>query len=165
MQENENMRFAITIVIYSLLTRVWFDLNNNDLLPFIGHTNLVNWWINEYASKTKLLFDLIYFSISTATIIVVTSIILSKVELPFILHFKDADVYGVSSLVNLVVLLYEFHVLEFRFKLIGLTIALIIFFFIAYFIAEKVLSIVKPILGIIDAAETINDISEINDKK
>ena len=42
MQENENMRFAITIVIYSLLTRVWFDLNNNDLLPFIGHTNLVN---------------------------------------------------------------------------------------------------------------------------
>ena len=71
-EDIENIKELIAIAICAILTWIWFDLNNSNELPLIGHTNLVNGWVNEYASKSKLFFDLIYFSVSTAIIIVLT---------------------------------------------------------------------------------------------
>ena len=167
MQKNEdieNIKGLIAVAICAILTWIWFDLNNSNDLPLIGHTSLVNGWINEYASKLKLLFDLIYFSVSIAIIIVLTDIALAKIELPFFGFSKDSC-FSASIIVNLIVFIYEFHILEFKLKLIGLTIALIIFYIIGTAIAGKLLEIVRPILGIIDAVDTINEINENADKK
>ena len=167
MQENEdikNIKGLIAIAICAILTWIWFDLNNSNDLPLIGHTNLVNGWINEYASKSKLLFDLVYFSVSIAIIIVLTDIALAKIELPFFGFSKDSC-FSASIIVNLIVFIYEFHILEFKLKLIGLTIALIIFYIIGTAIAGKLLEIVRPILEIVDAVDTINEINENVDKK
>ena len=53
--------------------------------------------------------------------------------------------------------------MEFRFKLIGLTIALVIFFSIGIGIADKILEILRPVLKITDIAETVNDVTNISD--
>ena len=167
MQENENIKNIkelIAVAICAILTWIWFDLNNSNDLPLIGHTSLVNGWVNEYASKSKLIFDLVYFSFSIAIIIVLTDIALAKIELPFFGFSKDSC-FSASIIVNFIVFLYEFHILEFKLKLIGLSIGLIIFYMIGMFIAIKLLEIVRPILGIIDAVDTINEINENVDKK
>ena len=103
-----------------------------------------------------LLFDLIYFALSVAVCIVVTDIILNKVPL---VGFND-EATAASTPVCLVVLLYEFHVLEFRLKLIGLAIVLFIFYFIGVFLSGKILEILRPILGIIDLADNLSDINK-----
>ena len=167
MQENENIKNIkelIAVAICAILTWIWFDLNNSNDLPLIGHTSLVKGWVNAYASKSKLLFDLIYFSVSTAIIIVLTDIALAKIELPFFGFSKDSC-FTASVAVNILVFLYEFHILEFKLKLIGLTIVLVIFYMIGILIAEKLLEIIRPILGIMDIADTINEINENVDKK
>ncbi|MBR1858044.1 MAG: hypothetical protein IJ797_00915 [Selenomonadaceae bacterium] len=56
MQENENIKLIkmlVLIAIYAVLTWLWFDLKNSNDLPLIGHTDLVNGWVNEHASKVK----------------------------------------------------------------------------------------------------------------
>ena len=154
MKENENVhnfKMLVAVVIYAILTWVWFQLNSNNDLPLIGHTSLVHGWVNENASKIGLLIDLIYFSISVAVMIVVTEIILSKIEMPLFKFEKDSGTVA-AVFVNFIVFLYEFHILEFRFKLIGLTIALVIFFSIGIGIADKILEILRPVLKITDIA-------------
>ena len=163
-EDIENIKGLIAIAICAILTWIWFDLNNSNELPLIGHTNLVNGWVNEYASKSKLFFDLIYFSVSTAIIIILTDIALAKIKLPFFGFSKDSC-FSASIIVNLIVFIYEFHILEFKLKLIGLTIALIIFYIIGTAIAGKLLEIVRPILEIVDAVDTINEMNENADKK
>ena len=169
----DNAKYSVAIVIYAVLAWLWFDLNNSNSLPFIGHTDLVNGWCNPYASKLGLLADLIYFSFSLAFCIVATDIILNKipiVNLIFTDEERSQAQYGMQlvsastacAAVNIIIFLYEFHVLDFRFKLIGLTIALIIFYLIGLFLAEKIMKIVRPILGIVDLAENINEINNIN---
>ena len=157
MKENvENIKFGMAFVVYSALTWIWFELNNSDSLPLIGHTELVYGWCESSASKMGLLFDLIYFALSVAVCIVVTDIILNKVPL---VGFND-EATAASAPVYLVVLLYEFHVLEFRLKLIGLAIGLFIFYFIGVFLSEKILEILRPILGIIDLTDNLSDINK-----
>lgn len=154
----DDIEFLAPVVVYALLTWLWFDLNNSNALPIIGHTDLVRGWCNGNADKFKLLIDLIYFAISVTAMAVATEVIVSKIELPFFGFKKDCGV-GAAFGVNLVVFLYEFHVLEFRLKLIGLSIALIILFFVAMAIYMKVMEYLRPILKITDAVETIGDIT------
>lgn len=157
MKENvENIKLGMAFIVYSALTWIWFELNNSNSLPLIGHTELVYGWCESSASKMGLLFDLIYFALSVAVCIVVTDIILNKVPL---IGFND-EATGVSGLVYFVVLLYEFHVLEFRLKLIGLAIGLFIFYFIGVVLGEKILEILRPILGIIDLTDNLSDIDK-----
>lgn len=157
MKENvENIKFCMAFIVYSALTWIWFELNNSDSLPLIGHTELVYGWCESSASKMGLLFDLIYFALSVAVCIVVTDIILNKVPL---IGFND-EATAASAPVYFVVLLYEFHVLEFRLKLIGLAIGLFIFYFIGVFLSEKILEILRPLLGIVDLADSISDINK-----
>ena len=80
-----------------------------------------------------------------------------------LLKFREDEVLGVAAVVNLIVLVYEFHILEFRIKLIGLAIALIIFFAIGVCLAMKILEILKPIFKMIGIADTVNDISNAVD--
>lgn len=165
MKKNESLEKIseiISIAIYAILTWFWFDMNNSDSLPIIGHTELVHGWVNSNADKFKLITDLIYFAISVATMAVATEIIVSQVKLPFF-NFKEDCGMVAAVCVNFVVFLYEFHILEFRLKLIGLTIGLIIFFFIATAIYMKIMEILKPILKITDVAETISDVTNITD--
>ena len=152
----ENLGYIVTIAIYAFLTHLWFDANEKNILIFIGHTDLVNGWVLSYASKTKLFIDLIYFALSVAAIIVTTQIIINQIKTP-LLKFKEDEVLGVAAVVNLIVLVYEFHILEFRIKLIGLAIALIIFFAIGVCLAMKILEILKPIFKVIGIADTVND--------
>lgn len=157
MKENvENIKLGMAFIVYSALTWIWFELNNSNSLPLIGHTELVYGWCESSASKMGLLFDLIYFALSVAVCIVVTDIILNKVPL---IGFND-EATGVSGLVYFVVLLYEFHVLEFRLKLIGLAIGLFIFYFIGMVLGEKILEILRPLLGIIDLTDNLSDINK-----
>ena len=157
MKENvENIKLGVAFIVYSALTWIWFELNNSNSLPLIGHTELVYGWCESSASKMGLLFDLIYFALSVAVCIVVTDIILNKVPL---VGFND-EATAASAPVYLVVLLYEFHVLEFRLKLIGLAIGLFIFYFIGVFLSEKILEILRPILGIIDLTDNLSDIDK-----
>ena len=157
MDENiKNIKFVIAFIVYSALTWVWFEVNNSNSLPLIGHTELVYGWCESSADKMGLLFDLIYFALSVVACIVITDIILSKIPL---LNFNDDAIY-ISAPVNLVVLLYEFHILDFRFKLIGLAIGLVIFYFIAIVLSGKILKILRPLLGIVDLASNISDINK-----
>ena len=157
MDENiKNIKFVIAFIVYSALTWVWFEVNNSNSLPLIGHTELVYGWCESSADKMGLLFDLIYFALSVVACIVITDIILSKIPL---LNFNDDAIY-ISAPVNLVVLLYEFHILDFRFKLIGLAIGLVIFYFIAIVLSVKILKILRPLLGIVDLASNISDINK-----
>lgn len=157
MKENiENLKISLAVIVYSVLTWIWFDLNNSNSLPIIGHTELVYGWCQSEADKLALLFDLIYFALSVAVCIVITDIVLNKVPLT---NFND-EAGAASSLVNFVVLLYEFHVLEFRLKLIGLLIGLIIFYFIGFALALKILETLRPLLGIIDLADNISDTND-----
>ena len=165
--ENESLEKItglVVLVIYAALTWFWFYLNNSNSLPLIGHTELVRGWIYPGADKVKLFFDLVYFALSVAVFIIATEVILSEISIPF-LEFKKDSSFEAAMGVNFIVLLYEFHILEFRLKLIGLTIGLIIFFVIGLFIAEKVLEILRPILGIMDAAENIADAIDADDKQ
>ena len=150
-------------MLYAILTWFWFQLNNSNDLPIIGHTDLVNGWINEYASKTKLLFDLIYFAISVAVISVATDLILSQISIPF-LKFKIGHGITSTTFVYFVILLYEFHVLEFRIRLLGLLLAVIVFLVIDMMIYVKILEILIPILKITNIAETISDAVDIHDR-
>ena len=166
MQENEdvkNAKLLAGVVIYAVLTWLWFQLNNANDLPLVGHTDLVNGWINEHASKIGLLIDLIYFALSVAIMVVATQIILEKIAPPLVKIDKDSG-FVAAIFVNFIVLVYEFFHLEFRLKLIGLTIGLFIFFVIGTAIADKILEILRPILKLTDAVETINDITNINDR-
>ena len=161
-EARENFGYIVTIAIYAFLTHLWFDANEKNILIFIGHTDLVNGWVLSYASKTKLFIDLIYFALSVAVIIVATQIIINQIKTP-LLKFQEGDAIGASAVVNLIVFLYEFHILEFRIKLIGLAIALIIFFAIGVCLAMKILEILKPIFKVIGIADTVSDISNAVD--
>ena len=157
MKENvENIKFGMAFIVYSALTWIWFELNNSDSLPFIGHTELVYGWCESSASKMGLLFDLIYFALSVAVCIVVTDIILNKVPL---IGFNN-EAHEVSGPVYFVVLLYEFHVLEFRLKLIGLAIGLFVFYFIGMLLGEKILEILRPLLRITDLTNNLSDVDK-----
>ena len=163
-EDIENIKLIIPIIICALLTGAWFHMNDSNNLPLIGHTSLVFGWINENASKMKLLIDLIYFSISTAAIIVITDMVFSQLisEMKLLIKFDRDSCFTASVAVNILVFLYEFHVLEFRIKLIGLSIALIIFYAIGFGIAMKVLETFRPISEIV---EKLNEINENDDKK
>ena len=161
-KSDENGKSTFAVVIYAVLTWIWFDLNNSYSLPIIGHTELVYGWVVEDANKVKLLFDLIYFSLSVATLIVLTEVII--IQIPLIKFVKDSGLVA-SITVNFFLLFYQFHVLEFRFQLIGLTIALIIFYLIGIFISEKVLSVLRPAFGIMDIGDSIENINDINNDK
>ena len=159
----DNVKYICAIVIYAALTWIWFDLNYSYSLPLIGHTELVHGWVDSDANKLKLIFDLFYFSISIATFIVITEIALDKIPgIGFIKSEKYTHSLGASFLINIFLLFYQFHILEFRIKLIGLAAGLIIFFVIGVAIAFKVLDILCPILGILDISDSIEN---INDKK
>lgn len=163
----EKLKDYTAVIIYAILTWFWFDLNNSNSLPFIGHTNLVRGWCYPDASKLGLLVDLIYFSFSVAFCIVITDIVLNKIPFMSLIGSeidREEMVSATSAcgLVNFIVLLYEFHVLDFRIKLIGLTICLIIFFVIGLILAWKIMEKIRPILGIVDLAENINEINNIN---
>ena len=170
MSENEdikNFKMLLPIAIYSILTYLWFDANETNSLILIGHTDLVNGWVNEHANKVKLFGELIYFSISIAAMIVVTQLILHEINIPFLSFEKDSG-HVAAIFVNFFVFIYEFHVIEFRIKLVGLAVAMIIFFVIGYVLAIKILDIVRPILGIVDVAESVDEIKntyEDNNKK
>jgi len=165
----ERIKNYIAIIIYAILTWFWFDLNHSNSLPLIGHTELVYGWCSPYADKVGLIFDLIYFSFSVAFCIVITDILLNK--LPFMKLIgsesdrKEMLSAGTASLfVNFIVLLYEFHVENFKIKLIGLTIGLIICWCIGFVLSWKIIKIVRPLLGIADLAESVNEINN-NDKQ
>ncbi len=166
MRDNEdvkNAKLSIAVVIYAILTWIWFQMNNSDELPLVGHTDLVNGWVNEYASKTGLLIDLIFFAFSVAILIVATQLIMEKFAPPLVNIDKDSG-FVAAIFVNFVVLVYQFFNLKFKLKLIGLTIALIIFFVVGMAIAEKLLGILRPILNAADAVETISDATNVNDR-
>ena len=161
-ETRENLGYIVTVAIYAFLTYLWFDSNEKDILIFIGHTDLVTGWLLSYANKTKFFIDLIYFALSVAVMIVVTQVIINQIKNP-LLKFADDEAIGAASIVNIVVFLYEFHILEFKIKLVGLAIALIIFFAIGVCLAIKILEILKPIFKMIGIADTVSDISDAVD--
>lgn len=157
-KEEGTLEFLITVAIYSFLTWLWFVANDKDDLILIGHTDLVNGWILTYASKTKLFMDLIYFSVSTAVMIIITEIVIKEISKEFpLFKYREDSSFGCAGIVNIIVVLYEFHILEFRIKLIGLLIALIVFFMIGVAIAIKLLEVLRPILKAVDIADSAVD--------
>ena len=150
------------VVLYAILTWFWFYLNDSNSLPIIGHTELVRGAINSHADKTRLFFEMVYFALSVAIMTVATEVILSQVKLPFIKFDEGCGIFA-ATLVNFVVLVYEFFALEFYLRLIGLTLSLIFFFVVGMVIASKILEILRPLLKIADVAETISDITNTTD--
>lgn len=165
MNENaKNIGAIISLVIYAILTYFWFSANYSDDLIFIGHTNLVAGWINSYASKTKVFIDLFYYSLSVAFMTVLTQIIVSQIKIPILKFEKDVAMSS-AVIVNIFLFFYEFHILEFRIKLIGLAVAMIIFFMIGISIADKILGILLPILKIVDVVDSAEEITNSTDNK
>ena len=105
---------------------------------------------------------MVYFALSVAIMTVATEVILSQVNLPFIKFDEGCGTFA-ATLVNFVVLVYEFFALEFYLRLIGLTLSLFFFFVVGIVIASKILEKLRPILKIADVAETISDVANTTD--
>lgn len=145
----EEFKMLVAVVIYAALTWIWFDLNDTNSLPIIGHTAFV-----RGVGSNGIFVDMIYFSISTAVMIIIANYILSQIP---IIHFDGAIVPGASCFVNLAVLLYEFHILEFRFRFIGLSLGLIIFYTIGMLIGWRIWEKLDKIFNIVNVVDDVTN--------
>ena len=162
MKQNGDSVTLIPIIIYAVLTWIWFDLNDSNSLPFIGHTDIVYHWLHSPSFtwiNWEPIFDFIYFGATVAVCIVIEDIILCKIPL---IKFDDYASAGGAGFVYIFLVIYEFFVLEFHFSFILLVVVYSIIFMIGAAIGCKLSQYVRKILNIVDVFNGISDISNDN---